>query len=208
VVTVEAQLGRRAGVLLHSLLAGVGVAGVALAANDNLSVARLVTLFLVTSTFVGQVAMLANHLPDLQAGLGAVIRLRQMLAVPPEPVGGAGVSTDGQLGLRVRDLDFSYTEGSFALWGVNLSVPPGQTIALVGRSGSGKSTLASLLSRAVEPPRGAVFVGGVDVRDLDLQQLRAAVGVVTQRTEILAGSVADNITLFGDHDRAEVDAAV
>jgi len=208
VVVVEARLGRRAGVLLHSLLAGIGVAGVALAAGGDLSVARLVTLFLVTSTFVGQIAMLANHLPDLQAGLGAVIRLRQMLAVPPEPAGGDAMPDDEVVGLRVRDLDFSYAEGSFALRGVDLTVPAGQTIALVGRSGSGKSTLASLLSRAVEPPRDTVFVGGVDVRDLDLQALRSAVGVVTQRTEILAGTVADNITLFGDHDRAEVEAAV
>ncbi|WP_110206366.1 ATP-binding cassette domain-containing protein [Nocardioides daejeonensis] len=208
VVFVEAKLGRRAGLLLHGLLAGVGVAGVALAVGDGISVARLITLFLVTSTFVGQIAMLANHLPDLQAGLGAVIRLRQMLAVPPEPTGGQPVPGEGVLGLEIRDLDFAYAEGSFALRGVDLLVPAGETIALVGRSGSGKSTLASLLSRAVEPPRGAVFLGDTDVRDLDLQQLRAAVGVVTQRTEILAGTVADNITLFGDHPRAEVEAAV
>ncbi|WP_278258923.1 ATP-binding cassette domain-containing protein [Nocardioides convexus] len=96
----------------------------------------------------------------------------------------------------------------FALRDVDLHVPAGQTIALVGRSGSGKSTLASLLSRAVEPPRGTVFLGGVDVRDLDLQGLRAAVGVVTQRTEILSGTLEENITLFGDQPRAEVEAAL
>ncbi|CAM3389657.1 Large ribosomal subunit protein bL12 [Nocardioides dubius] len=208
VVVIEARLGARAGVLLYSMLAAVGVIGVALTANDTMSVARLVTLFLVTSTFVGQVSMLANHLPDLQAGLGAVIRLRQMLAVEPEPRGGEAVPAAGALDLEVRDLTFSYAEGSFALTGVNLHVPAGQTIALVGRSGSGKSTLASLLSRAVEPPRGAVFLGGVDVRDLDLQQLRAAVGVVTQRTEILAGTLAENITLFEDVPRAAVESAV
>lgn len=218
VVAVESRLARRAGLLLHALLVGVGVAGVALALNGDISVASLVTLFLVTSTFVGQISMLANHLPDLQAGLGAVIRLRQMLAVEPEPVGGLPVPDVGGrevgglgvggLGLEVRDLNFSYAEGTFALSGVRLDVPAGQTIALVGRTGSGKSTLASLLSRAVEPPRGAVFLGGTDVRDLDLQQLRARVGVVTQRTEILAGTVAENITLFGRRPRSEIEAAV
>lgn len=206
VVTVEARLGRRAGVLLHALLAGTGVAGVAMALDGDLAVAGLVTLFLVTSTFVGQIAMLANHLPDLQAGFGAVIRLRQMLGVPPEPVGGLPLPEAADL--EVRDLHFSYPEGGFALEGINLHVPAGQTLALVGRSGSGKSTLASLLSRAVEPPRGSVLIGGTDVVDLDLQRLRAGVGVVTQRTEILAGSLADNITLFGPHPRAEVEAAV
>ncbi|GGD23906.1 hypothetical protein GCM10007231_23770 [Nocardioides daphniae] len=208
VVLVESQVCRRAGLLLHGLLAGIGVAGIAVAVTGDLSVARLVTLFLVSSLFVGQVAMLANHLPDLQAGLGAVIRLRQMLAVEPEPTGGRVLDGAGAVAIDVTDLDFSYAEGSFALSGVSLHVPAGQTIALVGRTGSGKSTLASLLSRAVEPPRGSVYVGGVDVRDLDLQQLRAAVGVVTQRTEIVAGTLAENVTLFGPQSPRDVEAAL
>ena len=207
VVDVESRLVRRAGVLLHTLLAGFAVAGVALAFNGRLSVAELVTLFLVTSTFVGQIAMVANHLPDLQAGLGAVIRLRQMLAVAPEPEGGSALP-DGPLDLELRGLDFSYAEGTFALQGIDLRVPPGKTVALVGRTGSGKSTLAALVSRAMEPPRGTVFLGGADVRDLDLQRLRRSVGVVTQRTEILAGTLAENITLFGDVPRSTVEAAV
>ncbi|GAA1714057.1 hypothetical protein GCM10009809_07840 [Isoptericola hypogeus] len=91
---------------------------------------------------------------------------------------------------------------------MNLRVPAGETVALVGRTGSGKSTLASLLSRAVEPEPGSVFLGGTDVRDLDLQQLRASVGVVTQRTEILAGTLAENIALFADVPRSDVEAAV
>ena len=87
-------------------------------------------------------------------------------------------------------------------------MPAGATLALVGRTGSGKSTLAALLSRAVEPEPGTVLLGGADVRDLDLQRLRAAVGVVTQRTEILAGTLAENIALFARLPRAEVEAAV
>ncbi|MBO9521031.1 MAG: ABC transporter ATP-binding protein [Nocardioidaceae bacterium] len=207
VVTIESRLVRRAGVLLHALLAGVAVAGVLLASHDHLSVAQLVTLFLVTSTFVGQIAMVAYHLPDLQAGLGAVIRLRQMLAVPPEPEGGADLP-DGPLDLELRGLDFAYAEGTFALRGIDLRVPAGQTVALVGRTGSGKSTLAALISRAMEPPRGTVLLGGVDVRDLDLQRLRRRVGVVTQRTEILAGTLAQNIALFADLSRTTIEDAV
>lgn len=208
VLDVERRLALRAGLLLHALLAGIGLAGIALAMNGDLSVARLVTLFLVTSTFVGQIAMLANHLPDLQAGLGAVIRLRQMLAVEPEPEGGLPVPGQPALELEIRDLAFAYDEGTFALRDVNLFLPAGDTLALVGRTGSGKSTLASLVSRAVEPPRGSIFLGGVDIHDIDLQQLRAAIGVVTQRTEILAGTLAENITLFGDASRDEVEGAV
>ncbi|MFD6166149.1 ATP-binding cassette domain-containing protein [Oerskovia sp. NPDC060287] len=207
VLSVESRMLRRAGLVLASLLAGVAVAGAALAADGELGVDRLVTLFLVTSMFVGQTDNLVHHLPDIQEGLGALTRIRQMLSVAPEPVGGRDVPA-GPVGIELRDLHFSYAEGTFALDGVSLHVPAGATVALVGRTGSGKSTLASLLSRAVEPPRGAVLLGGVDVRDLDLQALRAAVGVVTQRTEILAGTLAENVALFADVPRTAVEDAV
>ncbi|WP_338538434.1 ABC transporter ATP-binding protein/permease [Janibacter terrae] len=208
VLEIESRLARRAGLLLHGLLAGIGVAGIALSVRGSLSVGELVTLFIVTSSFVGLITMLSHQLPDLQAGLGAVIRLRQMLAVEPEPQGGAPVPEGAELTVEVRGLDFSYAEGSFALRDVTFSCPAGETVALVGRTGSGKSTLASFVSRAIEPPRGSVFVGGVDVRDIDLQLLRTEVGVVTQRTEIISGTLADNIALFDDTPRSDLRAAV
>jgi ABC-type multidrug transport system fused ATPase/permease subunit len=183
------------------------VFGVALVSGGHLDVGRLVTLFLVTTSFVGQINNLAHQLPDIQAGVGAVIRLRQMLAVESEPTGGESVPKQ-PLDLRIRHLDFAYAEGAFALRDIDLQVEAGHTIALVGRTGSGKSTLASLLSRAVEPPPGTVFLGGADVTTLDLHELRARVGVVTQRTEILAGTLAENITLFADAPRASIEAAV
>ena len=207
VLRVEAKITRRSGGLLHGALAAVAVVGTALVLAGDLSTARLVTLFLVTTMFVGGVDMLARHLPDLQEGFGAVLRLRSMLASPAEPTGGVPLP-DGPLDVEFRRLEFSYGTGTFALRDVDLVVPAGHTCALVGRTGSGKSTLASLLSRAVEPPRGTVLLGGTDVLDLDLQQLRAAVAVVTQRTEVLAGTLAQNMTLFGDAPRARVEAAV
>jgi ATP-binding cassette subfamily B protein len=202
-----AKIGRRAGLLLHGLLAGTALAGTYLVTRGNLSTAQLVTLFLVTTTFVGQIDQIARHLPDLQAGLGALTRLRSMLDAEPEPSGGRPVPS-GPLGLSVRDLHFAYAEGTFALDAVDLELPAGQTLALVGRTGSGKSTLAALVSRAIDPPPGAVLLGGVDVLDLDLQRLRAAVGVVTQRTEVLAATLVDNITLFTDVPRSAVESAV
>lgn len=202
-----ARLGRRAGLVLHGLLACIGVAGVALTAHDRLSTAALVTLFLVTMSFVGQIDQVARHMPDFQEGLGALARLRSMMAVPSEPTGGLPVPP-GTVGLSVRNLHFAYPHGLFALHDIDLDVPAGTTVALVGRTGSGKSTLAALLSRAVEPPPGTVFVGGADVTTLDLQELRAAVGVVTQRTELVAGTLAENITVFTDVPRRAIETAV
>ncbi|MBC9955871.1 ABC transporter ATP-binding protein [Yimella sp. cx-51] len=207
VIVLERRITLRAVLLLHGLLAVIAVAGVVLAGGGSLSVAQIVTLFLITSTFVGVIGHVAQQLPDLQAGMGAVIRLRQMLAVEPEPVGGLTLG-DQTPDLDFRNLHFSYAEGAFALQDVDLHIPAGKTIALVGRTGSGKSTLASLVSRAVDPERGSVLIGGVDVLDLDLHALRRQVGVVTQRTEIIAGTLHDNITLFADLPRSRVQEVV
>jgi ABC-type multidrug transport system fused ATPase/permease subunit len=207
VLGLESRIGRRTGTLLHGVLAATAVLGVALVVSGGLGTAQLVTLFLVTTMFVGQVDQLARHLPDLQAGFGAVLRLRDLLGAEREPDGGSDLPA-GSLDVRFSDLHFSYAEGRFALQHVDLHVSAGTTCALVGRTGSGKSTLASLLSRAVEPERGSVLLGGVDVLDVDLQHLRAAVGTVTQRTEILSGTLAENITLFRPVPRAVVEHAV
>ncbi|MDT9592768.1 ABC transporter ATP-binding protein [Nocardioides zeae] len=207
VVRRQVQITFRASMVLHGLLAAVGVVGVALVAQDDLTVARLVTLFLVTTLFVGQVEEMARHLPELQAGLGALVRLRQLHEAEREPVGGRTVPA-GPLELHFDDLTFTYAEGTFRLDAVDLRVPAGETLALVGRSGSGKSTLATLVSRGHEPPRGTVRLGGVDVLDLDLAALRRTVGVVTQRTEIVAGTLAENITLFASTDTGRVEGAV
>ena len=207
VVRIQARMTVRAGLLLHLLMAVIAVAGALLVAGRHLEVGALVTLFLVSTTFVGQINQLARHLPDLQAGMGAIVRLRQLLAAPPEPHGGVPLP-EGPLDVDITDLEFTYDEGTFALSGIDLHVAAGTTCALVGRTGSGKSTLAALISRAVDPPRGTVRLGGVDVVDLDLQGLRAAVGVVTQRTEIVAGTLAQNIALFGDVSTDRIRAAV
>jgi len=88
---------------------------------------------------------------------------------------------------------------------IDLSVPAGSTVALVGRTGSGKSTLLSLLPRLFEPPRGTVFVDGHDVRDLQLGSLRRAIGMVPQETFLFSATLRENIR-FGrpESDDAEV----
>ena len=196
----------RTGLVLHAMLAVLALGGTALVSADRLSVAQLVTLWLLSTAFIGQLSQVTQHLPELQAGLGALARIRTLLSAVQEPAGGAPLPA-GPAALELRELTFGYP-GGFALHDVTLTVPAGTTCALVGRTGAGKSTLARLLSRAVEPPPGAVFLAGQDVTLTCLSSLRRAVGVVTQRTELLAASLADNITLFADVPRARVEHAV
>lgn len=207
VVAAQVALIFRSTALLNGLLGAVVVIGAALVLGGRLGLGELVTLVLLTTIFVGQIGRLAEQLPELQAGIGAVIRLRQLLEAEREPTGGLPLP-DGPLELRIDGLDFGYADGGFRLRVDDLTLPAGQTLALVGRSGSGKSTLAALLSRAVEPPPGTITLAGTGIDRLRLTDLRRAVGVITQRTEILAGTLAENITLFTDISRERVAAAI
>ncbi|WP_432561192.1 ATP-binding cassette domain-containing protein [Kineococcus sp. SYSU DK003] len=204
--TLSAAVARRTTLVLALLCSGFVVGGVVLAGDGRLSVAQLVTVWLLCSGFAGDMSEISERLPEVQAGLGAVQRIRSLLTAPAEPAGGGRVPA-GPLAVEFRGLRFAHP-GGFALREVTFAVPAGTTCALVGRSGSGKSTLAALLSRALDTPRGQLFLGGADVCDLDLQDLRRSVGVVTQRTELLAGTLRQNITLDGDVPAARVEAAV
>ena len=97
--------------------------------------------------------------------------------------------------IEFRDLSFSYDGRGDGLRGVSFRVPEGAVVAVVGPTGSGKSTLGALLCRLYEPPRGAVLVGGVDVRDLPLGVLRRSIGYVPQEAFLFSRSLRDNLRL-------------
>jgi len=96
--------------------------------------------------------------------------------------------------VRFEGIGFRYPDGHRdALAGVDLTVPAGATLALVGETGSGKSTLASLVARLNDPTSGRVTIDGVDVRDVTLADLARTVGVVAQETYLLHGTIAENL---------------
>lgn len=97
--------------------------------------------------------------------------------------------------VEFRSVSFSYPAGKQdALQGVSFSLPPNQTVALVGHSGSGKSTIASLLMREYDPDKGAIFIDGVDIREIDYPRYRnEMLGIVTQDVQLFDGSVRENI---------------
>ncbi|WP_345423243.1 ABC transporter ATP-binding protein [Pseudonocardia xishanensis] len=196
----------RTGLVTHGLLGAVLLGGVWLVSGSGAAgVAGLVALWLLASAFVAQVDEIANQLPEIQAGLGALTRVSTLLTAPREPADGDPVPA-GPLAVSLTGLTAGY-EGGFRLAGVSLTVPAGTTCALVGRTGSGKSTVAKVLSRAVEPPPGQVRLGGRDVTHLQLGAVRRAVGVVTQRTELLSATLAENVALHQPVPRAAIEAA-
>lgn len=110
--------------------------------------------------------------------------------VDPVPVDRAAVRGE----VRFERVGFTYPDGVRpALAGVDLVVPAGTTLALVGETGSGKTTLASLVARLADPTTGRVLVDGIDVRDMALADLAAVVGVVSQETYLLHGTIRENL---------------
>ncbi|MEU7820800.1 ABC transporter ATP-binding protein [Catellatospora sp. NPDC049133] len=188
---------------VSTIAGGVTRAGIALLVlggvwaltAGHLDAARLTAAWLLALAFGGTVEQVSRMLPELQHALGAWARVQLLRDTPQEPVGGGTPATGN---IEVRGLTFHYSADRRrpALRELDLTFAPGRSYALVGRTGSGKSTLAKVLTRAVDVPRGTVFLGGVDLNDLDVEALRRWIAIVPQRTEILAGTLAENIALF------------
>ncbi|MET8283611.1 ABC transporter ATP-binding protein/permease [Micromonospora sp. NPDC005174] len=182
----------------------VGVGAVVLGgawalATGRVDAARLTAIWLLALAFGATAEHVSRMVPELQEALGAWARVQLLQKARQEPVGGAA-PVEGDL--RIRDLTFGYevtgpeSGRGPALRGLSLTFARGRSYALIGRTGSGKSTLAKVLTRAVDVPPGTVFLGGTDLCDLDVEELRRWVALVPQRTEILAGTLAENVALY------------
>ncbi|NEP33110.1 ABC transporter ATP-binding protein [Moorena sp. SIO3B2] len=123
----------------------------------------------------------------------------------PIMTNGKNIYTKLSQEIRIENLSFAYPgHEDLVLNGVNLSIPKGTTLALVGASGAGKSTLADLLPRFYDPVEGRITIDGTDLRQYDIRSLRQAMGVVSQDTFLFNNSVRNNIA-YGMKDVTEAD---
>jgi ATP-binding cassette subfamily B protein len=136
-----------------------------------------------------------------QRGAASMKRVNRILDAVPEvgdPPAGTQASFRPRRGaLEFRDVHFAYGSrpGAAVLRGINLTVRPGETVAVVGATGSGKTTLINLVPRLYDPTRGAVLLDGLDLRAIPLAELRGALGYVPQETFLFSRTVAKNISL-------------
>jgi ABC-type multidrug transport system fused ATPase/permease subunit len=100
---------------------------------------------------------------------------------------------------ELKGVDFTYPNGTQALFGVNMKIEPGKITALVGLSGAGKSTIVNLLDKFYEPQVGTITLDGVDLKDYDTHYLRENIGLVLQKNHIFDGTIEENI-LYGNPD--------
>ncbi|MFE2234772.1 ABC transporter ATP-binding protein [Streptomyces sp. NPDC059442] len=178
--------------------------GTALVAADAMPPADLLPFPLLAVALTAPIAALGHGLDNVRAAEASAERIRAMLDVPPLPEPAHPAEPRGHR-VEFRGVGFSYDEGRPVLDGVDLTLEPGTTTALVGPSGAGKSTLAQLVPRFADPTSGVVLIGGVDAREIATDRLYRSVSFVLQDVRLLRASIADNIALaVPDADRADV----
>jgi ATP-binding cassette subfamily B protein len=188
---------------LLQCLVGLGFVAVlfyggVLVIRNRISVGEFVSFQLFLGKLVWPMIALGWVINLAQRGTASLLRIRAVLDEVPAIRDEAPLVDPGAIAGAVRfaRLDFSYREdGPRVLSGIDLDVPAGRTVALVGRTGSGKSTLLSLIARLYDPPPGTVLVDGIDVRRLPLARLRGAIAMVPQETFLFSTTIRDNIAL-------------
>jgi ATP-binding cassette subfamily B protein len=167
------------------------------AIQGDFQVGLLVGALLYAKRFFDPMENLAQFYNAYQSANSSLEKISGVLEEDPsvpEPVHPVEIM-DAKGALDFEKVEFHYGNGKTILPDFNLSIPAGQTIALVGTTGAGKSTLAKLVSRFYDPSVGEVKLDGVSLRDISNHDLRTAIVMVTQEAYLFAGTVADNIAL-------------
>jgi ABC-type multidrug transport system fused ATPase/permease subunit len=184
--------------------------GGALVIRDSLTVGTLLAFSLYLANFFDPVQQLSQLYNTFLSATAALDRIIDVLDEEPDIVDARDAMPLPKITGHVRfeQVRFGYGELPDVLPGLDLDVPPGTTVALVGHTGAGKSTIAKLLARFYDPRSGRITIDGHDLRDVTQESLRRQLGIVPQEGFLFAGSVADNVA-FGRPDAtcAEVERA-
>ncbi len=181
-----------------------------LVAHQAMTLGDLIVFAGLLQQFSSQVASMAGIINTLQQSLIGAARVFEVLDAP------LGVETPSQPRklarisgqIRLEGVSFAYGDGAAALSKLDLEVPAGQCVAIVGTTGAGKSTLLELIPRFHDPSRGRVLIDGIDARELELNFLRRNIGLVFQESLLFKSSIADNIAFgYPEASRAQIERA-
>lgn len=195
---------------LLQMLVGVGFVAVLLyggrlVLSDSITLGEFVSFNFFLSKMIWPMIAIGWVINLVQRGRASMERLLEVLQTDPAIAEDADPASIGEVvgRVRFRDLNFAYDgaaendgprpKAEHVLQGIDLEIPSGQTVALLGRTGAGKSTLIHLIPRLFDPPRGTLEVDGIDVRRWPLARLRSEIAIVPQETFLFSASLGDNV---------------
>lgn len=207
---LSARLERTTDVVVAVATALVIYFGATLALEGSLTVGELVVFLTYLRRLFNPLQDFAKYTGRLAKASAAAERVTSVLdqcsEVQNKPNASSAPRFEGAIDLK--DVSFRYSQdGSWVLRDVNLSLRPGETIALIGESGIGKSTLASLLLRLFDPVEGTILFDGRDIREFEIESLRKRIGCVLQESLLFSGTVHENIAFGVDATTEQVVAA-
>ena len=186
------------------------VYGGKLTLDGQLNAGAYSVLVFLTQRLLWPLTRLAETVDLFERAMASTRRILNLIEVPIRTRSGSTTLPIDQVQgeLVFENVSFAYSNGAEVLHDINLSIAPGETIAVVGQTGSGKSTLMKLLLRFYSPTAGVIKLDGTDLTALKIPDLRAAFGLVSQDVFLFHGSVAENIA-YGrpGADQAEIEAA-
>jgi ATP-binding cassette, subfamily B, bacterial len=182
------------------LVAVLGYGGY-LVLEESLTIGQLVAFNAYLLFLVGPIRNAGSYVSSFQNALAAAGRASEILDAEPEIKSGGNPLPPGEGELRFEGVHFAY-EGRTTLTGLDLRVPAGSSLALVGETGCGKTTAAMLAARFYDPTEGRVLLDGADVREVRLAELRRAVGFVFEETFLFTGTLRENIA-FANPDATD-----
>jgi ABC-type multidrug transport system fused ATPase/permease subunit len=196
------------------LLAAIGTAVILLyggsqAIDGAIKIGVIVAFVGYLTTFFEPIQQLSQLYTTYQQGMAALDKIFDLLDTKPDMVDAPGAIDPGTLKGEIELDGAEPGDDEWALEGVDLHVPPGQTLALVGSTGAGKSTFAKLVARFYDPQKGKVLVDGHDLRGVQQRALRRQLGIVPQEGFLFSGSVRENVA-FGRPEASleEIESAI
>ncbi len=179
-----------------STLGGWGIVGY------TITISTLSKFILYSKKFSRPINEIANLWSQVQSSMAAAERVFEIMDLPLEVDEGTKHMTDIKGNIKFENIHFSYVEGEEVLKGFNLSVKPGQKIAIVGATGSGKTTVVNLLMRFYDPQEGEITIDGININDIPKQELRKNISIVLQDAVLFETTIRENIK-YGNENASD-----
>lgn len=179
-----------------STLGGWGIVGY------TITISTLSKFILYSKKFSRPINEIANLWSQVQSSMAAAERVFEIMDLPLEVDEGTKHMTDIKGNIKFENIHFSYVEGEEVLKGFNLSVKPGQKIAIVGATGSGKTTVVNLLMRFYDPQEGEITIDGININDIPKQELRKNISIVLQDAVLFETTIKENIK-YGNENASD-----